>query len=92
MEYKTEDGHPLNYNPFKAIVAPRPIAWISTRSKDNIANIGPYSFFQGMQDTPPVIGFGSAHQKPDGTSPKDTIANIRETQEFCCEYRPNGTD
>ena len=64
MFYTTElNDHGLKYNPFKAIVAPRPIAWISTIDKEGRSNLAPYSFFNGMQDSPPIIGFGSGPSK-----------------------------
>ncbi|MEM9717013.1 MAG: flavin reductase family protein [Pseudomonadota bacterium] len=82
MFYRTEDGHGLKYNPFKAIIAPRPIGWISTVGQNGVANLAPYSFFQAMQDTPPVIGFASARFKNGVVTDKDSIANIRQTKEF----------
>ncbi|MEM9212152.1 MAG: flavin reductase family protein [Pseudomonadota bacterium] len=82
MFYRTEDGHGLKYNPFKAIIAPRPIGWISTADSEGHANLAPYSFFQAMQDTPPVIGFSSGHTKPGMDTAKDSITLIRETEVF----------
>ena len=83
MFYTPADGHPLPHNPFKAIVAPRPIGWISTRGSmgDNLA---PYSFFNAVADTPPQVMFSSITAKPDRDGTKDTIAQIRETGVFCC--------
>ena len=43
--YEMKSGHGLSHDPFKAIVAPRPIGWISTRSSDGHVNLAPYSFF-----------------------------------------------
>lgn len=48
MFYKPEDGHGLKHNPFNAIVTPRPIGWISTRDKNSIDNIAPYSFLMRL--------------------------------------------
>jgi flavin reductase (DIM6/NTAB) family NADH-FMN oxidoreductase RutF len=45
MFYRYEDGHGLPHDPLKAIVAPRPIGWISSRSKEGKVNLAPYSFF-----------------------------------------------
>ena len=58
MFYRPADGHGLPHNPFNAIVAPRPIAWISTRGPmgDNLA---PYSFFNAVAYSPPQIMFSS---------------------------------
>ncbi len=82
MFYQPKDGHGLPHNPFKAIVSPRPIAWISTLDKNGRANLAPYSFFNAMADSPPMVVFGSTGTKPDQPQYKDTMANIRETGEF----------
>lgn len=79
----TANDHGLRYNPFKAIVSPRPIAWISSQDSNGNANLAPYSFFNGMQDSPPVIGFGSGPTKVGIDEPKDSLANIQETGVFC---------
>ena len=84
MFYSTEkNDHGLKYNPYKAIVAPRPIAWVSTRSKEGHDNLGPYSFFNAMSDLPPMLGFNSGPQKFGLDEPKDSVTNIRETGVFC---------
>lgn len=82
MFYRPADGHGLPHNPFKAVVAPRPIAWLSTRGRmgDNLA---PYSFFNAVADTPPQVMFASTGQKPDRDGTKDTLSNVRETGVFC---------
>lgn len=69
----------LPYNPFKAIVSPRPIGWISTRAKDGITNLAPYSFFNAISDSPPMVGFSAS---PGETGNKDSLVNIEETGEF----------
>jgi flavin reductase (DIM6/NTAB) family NADH-FMN oxidoreductase RutF len=66
----------LPHDPFKAIVAPRPIGWISTRASDGRVNLAPYSFFNGFATTPPIVGFSS-----DGGY-KDSAAFARESGEF----------
>ena len=73
MFYHPQDGHGLPHNPFKAIVSPRPIGWISTRagSGDNLA---PYSFFNALADDPPQVMFAG--------NLKDSIANLRESGVF----------
>ncbi|WP_376877058.1 flavin reductase family protein [Albirhodobacter sp. R86504] len=82
MFYRPEDGHGLPHNPWNAIIAPRPIAWISTRSTlgDNLA---PYSFFSACAYSPPQLMFASTSTKPDRDTGKDTLAQIRETGVFC---------
>jgi len=83
MFYRPEDGHGLPHNPFNAIITPRPIGWISTRSSDGIANLAPYSFFNGVAYDPPQVMFSSTGTKPDQGDTKDSLANIRETGVFC---------
>lgn len=73
--YEPARGHGLRHNPLYAIVAPRPIGWISTRSSTGL-NLAPYSFFNLFHDQPPLIGFASSGEK-------DTLNNVRETGEFC---------
>ena len=76
------DDHGLPHNPFKAIVSPRPIGWISTVDKDGHANLAPYSFFNAVTDNPPMVMFASTGVKPDRAYSKDSVANIRDTGEF----------
>ncbi len=73
--YSPADGHGLPHDPFKAIVAPRPIGWISSKSKDGVLNLAPYSFFNALCEKPPILGFSS-------NSWKDSTQNISETGEF----------
>ena len=56
MFYRPETGHGLAHNPFKAVVAPRPIGWISTRAAAG-DNLAPYSFFNAVGDNPPLVMF-----------------------------------
>lgn len=65
----------LPHDPLKAIVAPRPIGWISTIAPTGVANLAPYSFFNMFSENPWIVGFSS------GTL-KDSINNITETGEF----------
>jgi flavin reductase (DIM6/NTAB) family NADH-FMN oxidoreductase RutF len=74
--YEPARGHGLRHDPFNAIVGPRPIGWISTLSADGVANLAPYSFFNGFNYRPPIIGFSSIGWK-------DTVANAKATGEFC---------
>ena len=60
MYYDTADNnHGLRFNPFKALVVPRPIGWISTVGRDGAHNLAPYSFFNAVSDRPPVVMFPS---------------------------------
>ncbi|MGL4242113.1 MAG: flavin reductase family protein [Beijerinckiaceae bacterium] len=67
----------LPYNPFKAIVAPRPVGWISAISASGAINLSPYSFFNALQSNPDLVMFSS-----DGM--KDAVSFIEETGEFVC--------
>jgi len=77
MFYETgrRDRRLLPRDPFKAIVAPRPIGWISTRSLDGRINLAPYSFFNAFCSAPPIVGFSS-----EGA--KDSAAFARDSGEF----------
>jgi flavin reductase (DIM6/NTAB) family NADH-FMN oxidoreductase RutF len=83
MFYRPADGHGLPFNPFNALVAPRPIGWIATRGADGADNLAPYSFFNAVAYTPPQVMFASTGAKPDRAGTKDSVANIRETGVFC---------
>ena len=83
MFYRPEDGHGLPHNPFNAIVAPRPIAWVSTRARDGQDNLAPYSFFNGVAYDPPQVMFSTTGSKADRLRGKDTLGNIEQTGVFC---------
>lgn len=89
MFYRPSDGHGLEHNPFNAIVAPRPIGWISSRGNSGINNIAPYSFFNAVAYVPPQVMFASTGQKPDREFSKDSTDNIRETGVFCVNVVEN---
>lgn len=73
--YEPRNGHGLPHDPFNAIVGPRPIGWIASRSSTGELNLAPYSFFNGFNYTPPIIGFSSVGYK-------DSLRNIEQTGEF----------
>jgi flavin reductase (DIM6/NTAB) family NADH-FMN oxidoreductase RutF len=78
MFYETsKNDHGLPRDPFKAIVAPRPIGWISSMSAGGQVNLAPYSFFNGVSSEPPIVMFSSEGYK-------DSISFILETGEFVC--------
>jgi flavin reductase (DIM6/NTAB) family NADH-FMN oxidoreductase RutF len=70
-------NHGLLHDPYLAIVAPRPIGWITSMSLKGEINLAPYSFFNTVSSDPPMVMFAS-----DGR--KDTIDFVEETQEFVC--------
>ena len=76
---QTRDKSLLPHDPLKAIVAPRPIGWISTLSTDGIENLAPYSFFNAVGGMPPMLMFAS-----EGL--KDSARNAAETGEFVFNY------
>lgn len=71
--------HGLKYDPFKALVVPRPIGWVSTVSNDGVPNIAPYSFFNAIADRPHYVMFSS-----EGI--KDSLQNIIDTGEFVWSF------
>lgn len=73
--YQPAQGHGLKHDPFNAIVGPRPIGWIASRSAEGVLNLAPYSFFNAFNYTPPIIGFASIGRK-------DSLRNIEQTGEF----------
>jgi flavin reductase (DIM6/NTAB) family NADH-FMN oxidoreductase RutF len=75
-----KNNHGLPYNPYKSIVVPRPIGWISTISADGSNNLAPYSQFNNLGYDPPFVMF-SASQTLAGDR-KDTARNIVTTGEF----------
>ncbi len=66
------EPHGLPRDPFLALVAPRPIGWISTISSSGVANLAPYSFFNAFSTKPYIVGFS-------GTPGKDSVVNAEET-------------
>lgn len=72
-----KNDHGLKHDPFKALVVPRPIGWISTLAKDGTPNLAPYSFFNAVSTDPHVVMFASAGRK-------DSQRNAEEQGEFVC--------
>ncbi|MDK4706232.1 flavin reductase family protein [Rhizobium sp. CNPSo 4062] len=76
MFYTTDTNrHGLAHDPFKAIVAPRPIGWIGSKGRDGSLNLSPYSFFNAVSDRPKLVMFSSAGRK-------DSVRNVEETGVF----------
>ena len=83
MHYDTANpDHGMKYDPFKALVVPRPIGWISTLSPSGVANLAPFSFFNALSDRPPMLAASIANGK-------DSLNNILETKEctVCVVHR-----
>ena len=71
------------YRTLLLTVGPRPIAWVSTLSKNGTPNLAPFSFFNVVSAEPPMLGFSPGMRSlANGTEPKGTLVNIRETGEF----------
>ena len=81
MFFDDHRKHGLRHNPFKALVAPRPIAWVSSVSPGGVANLAPFSYFNACADRPPTVMFAPNNPRPDGEG-KDTLRNIEQTNEF----------
>lgn len=69
------------YKIMTGIVVPRPIAWVTTKSRQGVVNLAPFSSFTFVSHSPPMLAIG-VDTKPDGSGLKDTARNILETQEF----------
>ena len=83
MFYETREHHGLKADPFKSLIVPRPIGWISTRDASGQANLAPYSFFNAVSSHPPILMFSGNGQHLDGGI-KDSAMNAAETGEFVC--------
>ena len=75
FEPHLRDRNVMRHDPFKALIAPRPVGWVSTMDKDGRVNLAPYSFFNAFSSEPPIIGFCS-----EGA--KDSLTFARESGEF----------
>tara|TARA_B100000575_G_scaffold25086_1_gene16967 strand:+ start:24 stop:626 length:603 start_codon:yes stop_codon:yes gene_type:complete len=90
MFYEPKKGCPFNIDPFKSLVFPRPIGWISSINKNGIANLAPYSYFNAIADEPPQVMFcsngSSSHNKY-----KDSLSNILYSKEFVVNFATSTT-
>jgi len=78
MFYSTsKNDHGLPHDPFKAIIAPRPIGWITSIGRNGEINLAPYSYFNGVSSRPPIVCFSSEGRK-------DSVSFVEETGEFVC--------
>ena len=82
--------NPFSIDPFKSLVFPRPIGWISSIDKKDNVNLAPYSYFNAIADHPPQIMFAAGpSDKP--LNKKDTLANIMATKEFVVNFATTST-
>ena len=63
-------------------VVPRPIAWVSSRSRAGVLNLAPYSFFNVASREPPMLAISIGPRTGGEAYPKDTLTNMRESQEY----------
>lgn len=76
MFYRPElADHGMAHDPFNALVAPRPIGWISSLNENGSVNLAPYSFYNAVSGKPPLVMFASS-------TPKDSLANAVREGEF----------
>jgi flavin reductase (DIM6/NTAB) family NADH-FMN oxidoreductase RutF len=75
-----KNDHGLPNDPFKAIVVPRPIGWISSLAADGTANLAPYSYFNAFAQQPHYIAYGSGEARRGGR--KDSLVNLEAAGEF----------
>lgn len=83
MFYKTDEPHGLKHNPFKSLVVPRPIGWVSSVDATGVVNLAPYSFFNAVASDPPTVMFAANGTHVEGGH-KDTLRNVENTKEFVC--------
>ena len=76
---------PLSIDPFKSLIFPRPIGWISSIDKKGTVNLAPYSYFNAIADDPPQVMFVAAASDKT-TQKKDTHTNIIATKEFVVNF------
>lgn len=76
-----EMADPAPYHLLTSIVAPRPIAWVSTLSAEGVPNLAPYSFYNAVAGFPPTIMFSVAYRRREPKE-KDTLRNVKATGEF----------
>ena len=89
MEFRVDGAAKKDvYNLIIGLVAPRPIALVTSRNEDEGVNAAPYSSYNYMAIDPPMVGLGLAERSDPGTGAagdrrvKDTGRNIRRTGEF----------
>ena len=82
--------NPFSIDPYKSLIFPRPIGWISSIDKKGIVNLAPYSYFNAIADDPPQIMF-VAGASDRSSQKKDTLSNIMATKEFVVNFATTAT-
>jgi len=70
------------YNLLIGLVAPRPIALITSMDEKGGLNAAPFSAYNYLCTDPPIVGIGVTNRPGEERIPKDTARNIRRTGEF----------
>ncbi|KRS11920.1 nitrilotriacetate monooxygenase [Roseovarius atlanticus] len=100
MHYGRSRPEELPFNPFKAIIAPRPIGWIGTLNAEGVANLAPYSFFNGVGSGPDMVMFASEGAKNSYINARDAgeftfslvTAELTDAMNISSENVPDGID
>lgn len=101
MFYTTaQNDHGLPHDPFKALIVPRPIGWISTKSPRGELNLAPYSYFNAVSDQPKLVMFSSQGPKDSATFAEESgafaasfvSANLTEQMNITSVSAPRGTN
>lgn len=83
MQFNIEETpHRQVYNLLIGLVAPRPIAWITSMDEEGTLNAAPFSAYNYLCTDPPIVGIGVTNRPGREAVPKDTARNIRRTGEF----------
>ncbi len=82
-----KDDHGLARDPFKALIAPRPIGWISSVDPTGVVNLAPYSYFNAVATDPPIVMFCPGGRLASGDI-KDSRRNVETTGEFVVNVVP----
>ena len=82
MFFDDHRKHGLRHNPFKALVAPRPIAWMSSVGTDGVANLVPFSYFNACADRPPIVMFAPNNPARTATARTPCATSSRPTSSW----------
>lgn len=81
----------LPHDPLKAMIAPRPIGWVSTVSREGAVNLAPYSFFNAFSSSPMILGFSSEGRKDSLSFAEDTGEFVWNMPTYALRDRMNAT-
>lgn len=81
----------LPHDPLKAMIAPRPIGWVTTMAGNGAVNLAPYSFFNAFSSSPMILGFSSEGRKDSLTFAQETLEFVWNLPTFALRERMNAT-